>query len=278
MKDLSSSSSVNIGGDGSTGGSTTGTSLPSSGTYYFTSRKGIKSEPKISSPDIAYYDIGNSVNYDKTLVSDNYEWISYISYSGSRRYIAINKLNTSSSPITPKVKGTITIQNQNNQIGTFDVIIKDISSNSGLKEVRVPIWSTKDNQDDIVWYKASKEVDGTYKLSVNIANHKNNRGEYNIHLYYVIDSGKQIGVGGTKINVPENQSSNVPAKPSIPNSGTYTFSGHASIKAEPKVSAPELAYYDTGNSVNYDSVVLSDGHYWISYIAVSGNRRYISIT
>ncbi|MDY4000990.1 MAG: SH3 domain-containing protein [Streptococcus orisratti] len=38
------------------------------------------------------------------------------------------------------------------------------------------------------------------------------------------------------------------------------------------------AIYDAGNTVNYDKVLLSDGHYWISYIATSGNRRYISIT
>ncbi len=30
--------------------------------------------------------------------------------------------------------------------------------------------------------------------------------------------------------------------------GTYTFTGRASIKAEAKVSSPELAYYDKGMS------------------------------
>lgn len=43
------------------------------------------------------------------------------------------------------------------------------------------------------------------------------------------------------------------------------------------MSSPELAYYDTGDGVNYDKVLLSDGHYWISYTAASGNRRYISV-
>ena len=73
------------------------------------------------------------------------------------------------------------------------------------------------------------------------------------HLYYVTDSGKQIGVGGTTTSNP--------SKPSIPNSGVYTFKGHASIKAEPKISAPEMAYYDAGNTVNYDSLIQADGHY-----------------
>ena len=40
----------------------------------------------------------------------------------------------------------------------------------------------------------------------------------------------------------------------LPATGTYTFTGRASIKAEAKVSSPELAYYDKGMSVNYDKV------------------------
>ena len=51
------------------------------------------------------------------------------------------------------------------------------------------------------WYKAVKQSDGTYKTSVKISDHKNDRGEYLIHLYYVTDSGKQIGVGGTTTTV-----------------------------------------------------------------------------
>ena len=67
------------------------------------------------------------------------------------------------------------------------------------------------------------------------------------HLYYVTDSGKQIGVGGTTTTVESASTTSNPSKPSIPNSGVYTFKGHSSIKAEPKISAPELAYPDVGH-------------------------------
>ena len=66
-------------------------------------------------------------------------------------------------------------------------------------------------------------------------------------------------------------------KPSLPESGTYTFTGRASIKAEAKVSSPELAYYDKGMSVNYDKVLSADGHQWLSYMTASGARRYVDI-
>lgn len=264
----------------STSGQAT-SSLPSSGIYRFTSRKGIKSEPKISSADIAYYDNGSSVNYDKTLVADNYEWISYVSYSGARRYIAINQVatqpttsGTSTAPVAPsraEPTGTISITNKNDQTGTFDVIISNVSSPNGVKEVKVPTWSSENGQDDIIWYVAAKQGDGTYKVSVNPSDHKNSLGEYNVHLYYVQNDGKMVGVGGTTTIVK------AVVRPSIPDKGRYTFSGHASIKAEPKMSSPELAYYDAGDGVNYDKVLLSDGHYWISYVSFSGNRRYISV-
>ena len=252
----------------------TGSSIASSGSYQFTERVSIKAEPKISAPELAYYEAGNTVNYDKTLQADGYVWISYLSYAGNRRYIPVQKLSTE---VKPEVKGTINVLNKNDQSGTFDVVISNVSSNVGLKEVQVPIWSVKNGQDDLKWYKAVKQSDGTYKTSVKISDHKNDRGEYLIHLYYVIDSGKQIGVGGTTTTVESVSTTSNPSKPSIPNSGVYTFKGHASIKAEPKISAPELAYYDAGNTVNYDSLIQADGHYWISYLSYSGARRYIAI-
>ena len=253
----------------------TGSSIASSGSYQFTERVSIKAEPKMSAPELAYYEAGNTVNYDKTLQADGYVWISYLSYAGNRRYIPVQKLSTE---VKPEVKGTINVINKNDQSGTFDVVISNVSSNVGLKEVQVPIWSVKNGQDDLKWYKAVKQSDGTYKTSVKISDHKNDRGEYLIHLYYVTDSGKQIGVGGTTTTVESASTTSNPSKPLIPNSGVYTFKGYASIKAEPKISAPELAYYDAGNTVNYDSLIQADGHYWISYLSYSGARRYIAIS
>ena len=253
----------------------TGSNLASSGSYQFTERVSIKAEPKMSAPELAYYEAGNTVNYDKTLQADGYVWISYLSYAGNRRYIPVQKLSTE---VKPEVKGTINVINKNDQSGTFDVVISNVLSNVGLKEVQVPIWSAKNGQDDLKWYKAVKQSDGTYKTSVKISDHKNDRGEYLIHLYYVTDSGKQIGVGGTTTTIESASTTSNPSKPSIPNSGVYTFEGHASIKAEPKISAPELAYYDAGNTVNYDSLIQADGHYWISYLSYSGARRYIAIS
>ena len=116
-----------------------------------------------------------------------------IDYSG--RFTAKSAL--AKQPLT----GTISIQNNNPKTGTFDVIVSKVSAPHGIQEVKLPTWSTENGQDDIVWYTAAKQANGTYKLTVNAANHKGSTGEYNIHLYYIQGDGQMVGVGGTTTKV-----------------------------------------------------------------------------
>jgi len=99
-----------------------------------------------------------------------------------------------------KPSGSISILN-NNGAGSFDVVISDVYSPKGVRTVQVPIWSEDDGQDDIRWYEATRHTDGNYKVTVQVANHKNVTGLYNVHLYYVQNDGSQIGVGGTQTKV-----------------------------------------------------------------------------
>lgn len=96
-----------------------------------------------------------------------------------------------------KPVGTISVVNNNKDTGTFDVIISDVYSSKGVRTVQVPIWSEKDGQDDIIWYEATRQANGTYTVNVQATNHKNSTGLYNIHLYYILNDGSQVGVGGT---------------------------------------------------------------------------------
>ena len=96
-----------------------------------------------------------------------------------------------------KPVGTISVVNNNKDTGTFDVVISDVYSPKGVRTVQVPIWSEKDGQDDIRWYEATRQSNGTYTVNVQAINHKNSTGLYNIHLYYILNDGSQVGVGGT---------------------------------------------------------------------------------
>ncbi|VTY16372.1 LD-carboxypeptidase LdcB/DacB [Streptococcus anginosus] len=182
--------------------SSTGT-LPSRGRYAFSRTTEVKNEAKLSAPTQFTFNRGDSVYYDKVLENDGYQWISYVSYSGVRRYAAVTRLAQSKpqKPAQSKVTGTIHIENKTSQ--GFDVVVTDVSSTKGVKTVKLPIWSSQGGQDDVIWYDAAKQIDGSYKLSVDIRHHKNNRGEYNIHMYYVQSDGSLQGVTGTTTKVEE---------------------------------------------------------------------------
>ena len=178
--------------------------LPASGTYNVTRSLNVKNEPKASAETLYTLEKGYKVNYDKVLTADNHQWISYISYSGTRRYVDIATLKaTESKPQENRVSGNLTINNQTSN--GFDVVVTNVSGGGkAVQEVRVPIWSDKDGQDDLTWYHADKQSDGSYKVHVDKASHKGDAGTYSVHLYYMLD-GKRTYITETTATVPESQ-------------------------------------------------------------------------
>ncbi len=124
-----------------------------------------------------------------------------------------------------KPVGTISVVNNNKETGTFDVIISNIYSPKGIRAVQVPTWSDVNGQDDIRWYEATRQSDGTYKLSVKASDHKFSTGTYHVHLYYIQGDDSRVGVGGTTVQV-ENQNAKTKTQAVIRNidseKGTYT--------------------------------------------------------
>jgi len=227
-------------------------SLPESGRYTFTDRASIKAEAKVSSPELAYYDKGMTVNYDKVLTADGRQWLSYVTASGARRYVDIAAAKSEAKPETkPVAKPADKPSLPESGRYTFT----DRASIKAEAKVSSPELAYYDKGMSVNYDKVLT-ADGRQWLS------------------YVTTSGNRRYVD---IAAAKPEASQPAAKPSLPESGRYTFTGRASIKAEAKVSSPELAYYDKGMSVNYDKVLTADGHTWISYMTVSGARRYVDI-
>lgn len=118
--------------------------------------------------------------------------------SGVGKHIA-TKTFTVDGPSVKKVEVT----NKNESQGTFDIIISGAASTSGITSVQVPVWSTS-NQSDIKWYTAARQGDDTYKVTVDIANHKYNYGTYSIHVYAKDENGinKCVATTSQKLSVP----------------------------------------------------------------------------
>ncbi len=59
--------------------------------------------------------------------------------------------------------------------------------------------------------------------------------------------------------------------------GTFIPNRRLAVSGDTKVSSPALAYYEKGQSINYDSYCMVNGYAWISYVAASGYRRYVAV-
>ena len=62
---------------------------------------------------------------------------------------------------------------------TMKVVARSIE---GYDTVYFPVWSEVNGQDDIAWYPAEKQADGSWAYTVNLPNH-NSVGSYLIHVY-----------------------------------------------------------------------------------------------
>ena len=236
-------------------------SLPESGTYTFTSRASIKAEAKVSSPELAYYDKGMTVNYDKVLTADGHQWLSYVTASGARRYVDIATVKATETK--PEVKPVAKPADQPSLPATGTYTFTGRASIKAEAKVSSP---------ELAYYDKGMSVN--YDKVLTADGHQ--------WLSYMTASGARRYVDIATVKATETKPEAKPVakpadKPSLPESGTYTFTGRASIKAEAKVSSPELAYYDKGMSVNYDKVLTADGHQWLSYVTTSGARRYVDI-
>ena len=227
--------------------------LPATGTYTFTGRASIKAEAKVSSPELAYYDKGMSVNYDKVLTADGHQWLSYMTASGARRYVDIATVKATETK--PEVKPVAKPADKPNLPESGTYTFTDRASIKAEAKVSSP---------ELAYYDKGMSVNYDKVLTAG--------GRQ--WLSYVTASGNRRYVD---IAAAKPEASQPAAKPSLPESGTYTFTSRASIKAEAKVSSPELAYYDKGMTVNYDKVLTADGRQWLSYVTTSGARRYVDI-
>ena len=66
-------------------------------------------------------------------------------------------------------------------------------------QIRIPVWSEVNGQDDINWYKATKQSDGSWTYTVDLTAH-NSTGRYQIHVYSV-KAGKMELIASTTANV-----------------------------------------------------------------------------
>ena len=61
---------------------------PAKGSFKFNTSVNVRNSPRLDNAPVAMYTNGEVVNYDRILYGASYTWLSYISYDGTRRYVA----------------------------------------------------------------------------------------------------------------------------------------------------------------------------------------------
>lgn len=89
-----------------------------------------------------------------------------------------------------QITSEVTVYPYNYKKGKYKVVISDIQSENEIQAVRCAVWSESD-QSDLIWYEAEKNVEGLYEISVKASDFSFRKGNYNIHIYVVDDSGNQ---------------------------------------------------------------------------------------
>lgn len=260
--------------------------IATQGNYTFSHKVEVKNEAKVASPTQFTLDKGDRIFYDQILTIEGNQWLSYKSFNGVRRFVLLGKASSvektkDKEKVSPQPQaritktGRLTISNETTT--GFDILITNIKDDNGIAAVKVPVWTEQGGQDDIKWYTAVTTGDGNYKVAVSFADHKNEKGLYNIHLYYQEASGTFVGVTGTKVTVAGTNSSQEPIENGLAKTGVYNIIGSTEVKNEAKISSQTQFTLEKGDKINYDQVLTADGYQWISYKSYSGVRRYIPV-
>ncbi|MEX5397706.1 GBS Bsp-like repeat-containing protein [Streptococcus sp. ZJ93] len=125
---------------------------------------------------------------------------------------------------------------------------------AGITEVKIPVWSVNNGQDDLVWYNATRNADGTYGLQVDLKRHKLDTGTYAIHVYGKEANSSLKIMTHTQISVEKEQ---LPVNPDPklaitslnPANGTYQVQVTPQVGGK-SIKKVDVATWSTDNQSN----------------------------
>ncbi len=148
--------------------------------------------------------------------------------------------------------------------GTFSMTVGNINSNSGVSSVEVKVWGASERKDART-YKAVKQSNGNYKITVDVSNHAYHFGGYHAKVYVTMGNGILVKAAtGTYTFEPKNfvymKDSDIQNSKKVylynpSTKGTVTFEVYSETKGK-----DDLAVYRTvkSGSSYYSLIKLSE--------------------
>lgn len=148
-----------------------------------------------------------------------------------------------------------TIQTSFPEPGIMDIQIKNVPET--IYKLTVPAWSDRNGQDDLQWYAATKNPDGSYNVRVELKKHNYDTGTYHIHLYgesYVKPeftglAGITAQVDADKLPSEEEQKPFFSVENINQEQGTYTVKVSETSKSKP-IQSVRVPIWSTSNQSN----------------------------
>ena len=148
----------------------------------------------------------------------------------------------------PKPSITSSISEQ----AVLDIAVHNISPD--VKEVLLPVWSNVNGQDDLKWYTAQRQANGTYTARIFLKHHQFNTGAYSIHLYTKDSSGRLSFISHSEASI---SSQHVPNQPSPvyaienldANRGKYQISVQETAASKP-IQSVQVATWSMDRQAN----------------------------
>lgn len=226
------------------------------GTFFPNTTVNVRDYPSLQGNVLAQYTIGESVTYDSYVINNGYVWLSYISYSGSRRYVAWRVQNGEKFGTIPS--------------GSNDGFTRVPENGTFFPEMTINVRDYPSTQGNIVaqYHVGESVIYDSYII---------NNGY--VWLSYISYSGPRRYVAWRVQGGELFGSFNAELTPStqrILETGVFYPNKTINVRAFPGTQGNVLAQYTNGENFTYDSYVINDGYVWLSYVASSGSRRYVA--
>lgn len=145
---------------------------------------------------------------------------------------------------------------------SYRITLKGLDVPAGEKGVSFAVWGNVSGQNDIRWYKGTKNSDGSYSYTMKIQSHKE-LGKYNVHAYYTTKANTQICVGGTSFSVKRTPTAMVSTSNVNGTKGSFTVtvSGVTAPSGIARVQIPVWCASDQSDIRWYDAIKVREGVY-----------------
>ena len=169
---------------------------------------------------------------------------------------------------TPKVVAAVTAD-----YSTMKITVRNAE---GYDQISVPVWSEVNGQDDLKWYKATKQAGGSWTCDVDLAVH-NSTGRYQIHVYGT-KAGKMELIANTMVTVARLPDTKAPTVEAVVSADCSTM--QITVKNAESYTQVMLPVWSAANGQDdirwYKAAKQADGNwtYTVDLAAHNSTGRY----